>query len=339
MQHVNGKSRADFWTASGVKQLKDKYSQFQKQYKFRRQSHWKSPFEVPETDPIVLDNMVVGEGQEVGEMKIDMLFTKEALDRYDELNKSPDFLGGCKNKDTASRLLDLLLLDIRILLSCDPLATKGRKEIREDSPGLPGGGAPIVSAADGDDASDNGAQASDGPQAKADYMYWTPYSPMAVKWTEMGLTDPNVIESSKFFPACSFFFYIDALSKEHPDINNALHKAWLDKFKKPMAAIDLDEPPETFSEEARLWYSSTVEYLQGQLNDTERALRGLPPKQRASSRTLALAGAAAAMRAPAAAKAPAGAAAAKRAPARTAGGTSGSDSDEVTPSKIRVKKR
>jgi len=91
MQHVNGKSRADFWTASGVKQLKDKYSQFQKQYKFRRQSHWKSPFEVPETDPIVLDNMVVGEGQEVGEMKIDMLFTKEVLDRYDELNKSPDF--------------------------------------------------------------------------------------------------------------------------------------------------------------------------------------------------------------------------------------------------------
>ena len=94
----------------------------------------------------------------------------------------------------------------------------------------------------------------------------------------------------------------------------------------------------TISHLAKLWYSATVEFLQGQLNDTERALRGLPPKQRASSRTLAKVAAAAkasAGKVTAAAKAPAGAAAAKRAPQRTAGGTSGSDSDEVTPSQLK----
>jgi hypothetical protein len=66
------------------------------------------------------------------------------------------------------------------------------------------------------------------------------------------------------------------LAKAHPGINNALHKAWLDKFKTPMTAEGLDKLPDTFNDEAKLWYKETIRYMQDQLTDVERGLRGLP---------------------------------------------------------------
>jgi hypothetical protein len=73
----------------------------------RRQNRWNKPFEIHDTLPIVLKEMVGSDGK-LGEMKIDMKFTKAVL--------------------------DLLELDIQMLLSCDLLVTKGRNEIRENSP-------------------------------------------------------------------------------------------------------------------------------------------------------------------------------------------------------------
>ena len=78
-----------------------------KMYQHRRQNRWNEPLEIHDTLPIVLNEMVGSDGK-LGEMKIDMKFTKAVL--------------------------DLLELDIQMLLSCDLLATKGRNEIRENSP-------------------------------------------------------------------------------------------------------------------------------------------------------------------------------------------------------------
>jgi hypothetical protein len=104
--HTNSKSKADFWSPSGLKSHKDKYSKYQKMYQHRRQTRWNEPFEIHDTLPIVLKEMF-GSDWKLGEMKIDMKFTKAVL--------------------------DFLELDIRMLLSCDLLATKGRNEIRENS--------------------------------------------------------------------------------------------------------------------------------------------------------------------------------------------------------------
>jgi hypothetical protein len=41
-----------------------------------------------------------------------MKFTKAALERYDELNKNPNFMTACKGPDANVKLLDLLELDI-----------------------------------------------------------------------------------------------------------------------------------------------------------------------------------------------------------------------------------
>lgn len=288
MQHKNAKSKAEFWSSSGIKPFKQKYSNYQTWYKFRRQGQWSNPFEVRDTLPIVLKDMVVGPGKELGEMTIDMRFTKADLERYDELNKTPDFMTACKGPEANLKLLDLLALDIRMLLSCDPLAQKGKNEIPEDS-STPdeAGGAVLPEAASDADHSDPGSALEDPQQTlpepqqtdDSDYLRWVPYSPMLVRWTEQGLTDPTAIGSSKFFPACAFFFYIDALAKAHPDINNALHKAWLAKFKTPMSAADLDKPPDTFNDEAKQWYTETINYMQDKLTDVERGLRGLPMKE------------------------------------------------------------
>jgi hypothetical protein len=59
----------------------------------------------------VLKEMVGSDGK-LGEMKIDMKFTKAALERYDELNKNPDFMTARKGPGANVKLLDLLELDI-----------------------------------------------------------------------------------------------------------------------------------------------------------------------------------------------------------------------------------
>ena len=45
----------------------------------RRQNRWNEPFEIHDTLPIVLKEMVGSDGK-LGEMKIDMKFTKAVLD-------------------------------------------------------------------------------------------------------------------------------------------------------------------------------------------------------------------------------------------------------------------
>ena len=305
--------------------------QFQKNFKHQRQNKWKDPFQVIDTPPIVLKEMVVGEEKERGEMKFEMRFTKEALERYDDLNKSADFMAACKGRDACLKLLDLLTLDIQMLLSCDHMAMKGQSKIREDSPASQGLERSVLQEAPSDaDRSpdphgDSGPAKDSQPEKAADYLFWLPYNPTAVKWTEQGLTDPNVFERSNFFPACAFFFYIEELAKAHPAINNALHKAWLEKFKKPMSAEDLDEPPVTFNDQAKNWYKETIKFLQDKLTEVQRGLRGLPLKARAC-RTKATAQTAALERA-----ATNRAVVKRRARAESAGSDSSSGSDSEFP--------
>jgi hypothetical protein len=102
-------------------------------YQHLCQNRWNEPYEIHDTLTIVLKEMVGSDGK-LCEMKIDMKFTKAALERYDELNKNPDILTARKGPDANVKLLDLLELNIQLLLSCDLLVTKGRNEICENSP-------------------------------------------------------------------------------------------------------------------------------------------------------------------------------------------------------------
>jgi hypothetical protein len=78
IRHKNSKSKADFWSPSGLRSHKDKYSKYQKMDQHRRQNRWNEPFEIHDTLPIVLKEMVGSDGK-LGEMKIDMKFTKAVL--------------------------------------------------------------------------------------------------------------------------------------------------------------------------------------------------------------------------------------------------------------------
>jgi hypothetical protein len=294
MQHYNAKVKGEFWTVHGIKAYKDKYTQYHSKWKQRRASKWKNPFEVPDTPTTVLKEVVVGNGKTAdGEMKIDFRFTKAALERYDELNRS-DVTNTCKGREANLKLLDLFSLDIQMLLSCDAMAVKGQKEISEESAdtlGLVPGGSVLTGGTQDGDASDGSSPAASdgGPPAPAaqpaaaanpDYRYWQPYLPLNVKWAHLGLTEPNASELDHFFPACAFFFYIDEVAKAHPAVNNALHQAWQSKFKKPMNAEDLDNPPDNFTDEASAWYRATIQYMQDKLTNVQRGLRSIPLKER-----------------------------------------------------------
>ena len=70
-------------------------------------------------------------------------------------------------------------------------------------------------------------------------------------------------------PTCTFYFYINILPRKFPDVNNALHAAWQTKYKKPMSAEALDEPPLSFDEQAQMWYKATIDYMRSKLSDKQ----------------------------------------------------------------------
>ena len=61
-------------------------------------SHLKEPFRIPSAPALVLRDMVAqGDNSKTVELKIDMTFTADDLERYDALNSTPELWKGCKS--------------------------------------------------------------------------------------------------------------------------------------------------------------------------------------------------------------------------------------------------
>ena len=72
-------------------------------------------------------------------------------------------------------------------------------------------------------------------------------------------------------------FYIPELPTRYPDsdVNNALHKHWLTKYKVPMKTTDFNEAPLSFDDGEKDWFKANVELMISRLSGDERAERGL----------------------------------------------------------------
>jgi hypothetical protein len=67
---------------------------------------------------------------------------------------------------------------------------------------------------------------------------WMVNHPLSIAWNDLGLSDPEAPYRKNFMVACAFFF-IPELPSKFAEVNNALHKHWLTKFKAPMQASGL----------------------------------------------------------------------------------------------------
>ena len=67
--------------------------------------------------------------------------------------------------------------------------------------------------------------------------------------------------------------------KLFPNVDSALHMLWLQSYKSPMKAKDLDSTQITFIEEETEWRKKTVKSLQCCLTAQQRKERGLPPSR------------------------------------------------------------
>jgi len=261
MKHTNANATGDFWAVHDVKSKAASYSAFQKAYKHRRSvtGHLKEPFRIPSAPVLVLKDMVApGNSSKTVELKIDMTFTADDLKQYDTLNKTPELFKGCKSKERYAQLLELLALDLRFLLACDE-AAKHPKQLLAGTEEEAGDQSVLARGGDGNDDSEQEGTDPKAPSSPAkktqtvsDCRFWQPYAPEAVAWNDLGFSDDGASEREDFMPACAFFFYIDILPRKFPDVNNALHAAWQTKYKKPMSAEALDEPPLNFDEQAQM---------------------------------------------------------------------------------------
>ena len=63
-----------------------------------------------------------GDNSKKVELRIDMIFNADDLQRYDDLYKTPELFRGCKGKEHFEQFLELLALGFRLLLACDATA-------------------------------------------------------------------------------------------------------------------------------------------------------------------------------------------------------------------------
>jgi hypothetical protein len=107
------KSRAASWSA------------YQKACKHRRgvTDLLKEPLRIPSAPELVFKDMVApGDNSKKVELRIDMIFNADDLQRYDDLYETPELFRGCKSKEHFEQFLELLALGFRLLLACDATA-------------------------------------------------------------------------------------------------------------------------------------------------------------------------------------------------------------------------
>lgn len=285
----HGESKKDFWTGRGPQ--KAQYNQYIEKARARLQNHLKTPFQVAGVEPLTLTGWnLVGE-KDPADVVIHYRFTQEELDEYKRLNdKSKEFMVTCSSKDGRQNLLSLLALDHRYLIICDQLPTHRKEPIQ---PGIESAAtaALLRDGTDDDDRSvddNNPADQANGrgatpptPVTKdqsrdGDFRKWMPNRPHAIPWNDLGFSAPDAPDRKNFLPACAFFFFIPELAARYVDVNNALHRHWLSKFKDPMKAADFDAGPLGFEDDEVEWLKANIELMVEKLSDDERAERGLP---------------------------------------------------------------
>ena len=109
---------------------------------------------------------------------------------------------------------------------------------------------------------------------------------LSIQWNEMRYTEiQDSSDSYSFWHACILFFYVSDLPKKFPDIDGALHKLWMQTYKSPMKAEDLESTPIGFKEEETAWCKQTIESLQRLLTAEQREKLGLRPPTKRQART------------------------------------------------------
>ena len=92
-------------------------------------------------------------------------------------------------------------------------------------------------------------------------------------WDSQMQTRPTARSLCQHAP--SFFLYIPELPMKYPDVNNALHKHWITKYKVPMKVADFHDAPISFDEGEIDWFKANVELIISMLSEDQRAERGL----------------------------------------------------------------
>jgi hypothetical protein len=292
VKHMGSPSfgKTDFW--AGQRPRRDQYSQFVDKAKARFLNHLKDPFQLADLPPITISGWNYAGQKEPGDAQIPYRFTEDELKQYQLLStqKAGIFMTTCKTKELCQNLLDLLALDHRYLIICDALPNNIKEPIAE--PEEPSMTQPVLGAAthDGgnhDDDSDpdkraaspNPSAALSPPEKSQDdnFRLWMALRPTSVPWDDLRFSDDDAPDRKNFMPACAFFFYIPELPVKFPDVNNALHKHWLTKYKTPMTAAAFDVAPISFDDAETEWFKANIELMISKLSEAEREVRGLRP--------------------------------------------------------------
>ena len=280
--------KLNFWdTEPYLKLLKPKYAKWQKVWK-NRLDHY-TPREKPAHEPIPIEGIIEKWDPKVAKgtpqfktVKISPMFDKDAMLLYKTANEAYPAPAAVKNEETAESLRAVVGLDIRFMVGCDQVWDFSDDD---DQPAAraPAAG-PAIAALPSAAAADDAPSPPAPPVDPADFTKWNVLDLPSIPLPAQGYVADNYKARRSSHAGLLLCFMSPAMEAAFPAEAQALYAGFQEQYEHPVTVEDVRRYPSVgrnaYTPEEVLWFNATYDFLEGELDDTERAKRLLPAKKR-----------------------------------------------------------
>lgn len=215
-------------------------------------------------------------------IKISPMFGADVVRLYKEANEAHPATTVVKSQDAAEKLRAVIGMDIKYMVGCDQAWTFPDDEEVQGAAGPAAAGPPMAAlppAAPVDDAPPPAAP----PVDPGDFTKWDVLNISSIPLPAQDYVADNFRARRSAHAGLLLCFMSPEVETAYPEQAQALYAGFQELYQHPATVEDVRRYPSVgrnaYNEEEVRWIEATYEYLEGQLDDAERAKRMLPAKK------------------------------------------------------------
>ena len=254
-----------------------------------------TPREKPDYDLVPVDGIIekwdtkIAKGTpQIKTIKISPMFGADVVRQYKAANEAHPPGTAVKSEESAEKLRAVVGLDIRFMVGCDQAwEFSDDEEAQSSAAGPAPQPAVLTPAAPNDDA----AAAPSPPVDSSDFTKWNVLDLKSIPLPEEKYDAGDFRARRSGHAALLLCYMSPEMEDAFPDQAQALYAGYQELYQRPVTVEDVRRyptvGPNAYTAEEASWCDATYTFLEGQLDDAERAKRMLPAKKRTTGRRAA----------------------------------------------------
>jgi hypothetical protein len=274
--------KKDFWaTEAFLRQQRPKYIEWQKAWK-NRIKHY-TPREQPVYEDVPVEGVIEkwdpkATKSAIKTIKMSPMFGADVVRLYKEANEAHPASTAVKSQAAVENLRAVVGMDIKFMLGCDLEWT-----FPDDAAAGPAAAGPPMAALPPAAPADDDAPPQAPPVDPGDFTKWDVLNIASLPLPAQGYVADNFKAQRSAHAGLLLCFMSPEVETAFPDQAQALFAGFQEHYQHPATVEDVRRYPSVgrnaYKEDEVRWFEATYEYLEGRLDDAERAKRMLPPKK------------------------------------------------------------